>query len=238
MIDEEAMSPVEAFVRTLAGVTAAAALLGFLVGGVGGRLAMFLLVRLSPEVDGKVSDDGFEMGRFTLSGTLNLLLAATFIGVIGGLVYFVVRGLMIGPRWFQVLSISLGAAVVVGSMLVHPDGIDFRGLHPHALAIALFLAIPGLFAAGLTLTAEPWIAPNGIFMTARKPLAFIPLVACIPLAPAVAVIVVVWVAARALRRAGHEVLERVWVQWGARGALAVVFAVSGWNLVSDVVELV
>ena len=48
---------------------------------------------------------------------------------------------MIGPRWFQVLSISLGPAVVVGALLVHPEGVDFTLLRPRWLAIALFVAI-------------------------------------------------------------------------------------------------
>lgn len=47
---------------------------GVLVVGVGSRLAMFALRLTSPEhVRGITSDDGFVIGRFTLSGTYNLL---------------------------------------------------------------------------------------------------------------------------------------------------------------------
>lgn len=52
-------------------------LLGVLVGGVGGRLAMMLLARLNPRVAGVVSDDGFVMGQFTLTSTAVLLVIAT-----------------------------------------------------------------------------------------------------------------------------------------------------------------
>ena len=135
-------------------IVAAGAVLGLLVGGVGGRLAMMLLAGLSPEATGLESDDGFVMGRFTASGTLNLLLIGAYLGGVGGIVYALLRGLMVGPRWFQVLSVGGGPAVVVGALIVHTDGVDFRLLHPTWLAIALFVAIPGVYAALLTVVAE------------------------------------------------------------------------------------
>ena len=48
--------------------------LGVVIGGIGGRLAMYLLARLNPEATGVISDDGFVIGQFTLAGTLNLLV--------------------------------------------------------------------------------------------------------------------------------------------------------------------
>lgn len=147
--------------RRLAVATSAGALSGLLVGGFGGRLAMMLLARLAPETSGVVSDDGFVIGQFNLFATLNLLLLGTFLGVLGGGIYLIARTLMIGPRWFQVLSISLGPAVVVGAMLVHTDGVDFISLRPTWLAIALFVAIPGLYAVLLTSICERWLHPDG-----------------------------------------------------------------------------
>lgn len=140
--------------RRLVVCTASGALSGLLIGGIGGRLAMVLLARLAPETAGMTSDDGFVIGQFTLSGTLNLLLAGTLFGILGGVIYFALRRLMIGPRWFQILSISLGASVIVGSVLVHTDGVDFTFLRPAWLAIALFVAIPGLYAVLLTVLCE------------------------------------------------------------------------------------
>ena len=58
--------------------------LGVVIGGIGGRLAMYLLARLNPEATGVVSDDGFVMGQFTLSGTLNLLVVGGFLGDVRG----------------------------------------------------------------------------------------------------------------------------------------------------------
>lgn len=145
--------------RRVGVLLAAGALAGLLVGGVGGRLAMGLLFRLNTSTDGLTSDDGFEIGRFTLQGTLNLLLVGTLLGVVGAVIYALLRHLMIGPRWFQLVSIGLGPAIVVGDMLVHTDGVDFLVLDPLWLAVALFVLIPGLYAVTLSLLAERWLGP-------------------------------------------------------------------------------
>lgn len=70
---------------------------GALVGGVGGRLAMFLL-RLTSDsaVRGLESDDGFVIGRFDLVSTLSLLVLTTVLGASVGLI--VVAGRPFFPR--------------------------------------------------------------------------------------------------------------------------------------------
>jgi hypothetical protein len=118
---------------------------GFVVGGLGGRLFMFVLAQLNPDATGIQTDDGFEMGRFTASGTINLLLVTTIIGVVGGLVFLALRGLRFGPAWFRVLSMPVGATIVIGSMLVHSDGVDFTLLKPVWIAVAMTLAVPFLY---------------------------------------------------------------------------------------------
>jgi len=223
----------------LAAVTAAGGLLGVIIGGVGGRLAMFVLAAVNPEAAGVESDDGFVMGRFTMSGTLNLLLLGVFAGVLGGGIYYVLRGLMIGPRWFGILSMSGGAAVVVGSMLVHSDGVDFTLLSPTYVPIAMFVAIPGFFVVILTLVAEPLLGPEAWFMRAPRPVAFAPLLLWIPLAPLLAAIVVGWVIGACLRQfeSFQELLARPLLPWMARLALTVFFVERFLALTRDVTVL-
>ena len=225
--------------RRLALATAAGALSGLLVGGIGGRLAMMLLARLAPETRGVLSDDGFLIGQFTLSATLNLLALGTVLGVLGGGIYVVVRALMIGPRWFQVLSISLGPAVVVGAMLVHPNGVDFTLLRPRWLAIALFVAIPGLYAALLTVLCERWIHPDGRFQQAPRLAALAPLILWLPIAPVLLVGVLGWLVVEVLRRhaATRALVEHPSVRWLARLALTVTFVLFLTELVQDVALL-
>lgn len=128
-------------VLVIAGVT-----LGVLIGGVGGRLAMYLLRVTSPDhVIGLPSDDGFRIGEFTVGGTYNLLAVGAAIGLVGAAVYKAVSHWLIGPRWFRHVTAGAASGAVIGSMLIHDDGIDFLLLKPTWLAVGLFIAIPAAF---------------------------------------------------------------------------------------------
>lgn len=225
--------------RELAAVSAAGAVLGLAVGGIGGRAAMRVLARLNPDATGITSDDGFTMGQLT-SATLNLLAVATVIGALGGGIYYLVRGLMVGPRWFQVLSISLGPAVVVGSMLVHVEGVDFTLLEPAWLGIAMFVAIPAVYAALLTLLAERWLAPGSRFRSAPLWVALVPILLWGPAVPVLAILVLVLVAGEVARRTtpGRTLLTHPAWPWLVRGALGALFVVALVDLVRDVTALV
>lgn len=222
--------------RRLAATTAAGAAAGLVIGGVGGRLAMMLLARRNPGATGVLSDDGFEMGRFTASGTVNLLVVATLIGVLGGGIYSALRSLMIGPQWFRLLSITTGPAVVVGSMLVHTGGVDFTLLRPLGLAVGLFVLIPFAYALALTLLAERLVGPGGWFARAPWWLAMIPLLAWIPLLPALVLLAAGWWTLALARRtdAGRAAVCSPWAAWTARALLAGAFTAALIDLGRDV----
>lgn len=131
---------------------------GFLIGGVGGRLAMFVL-RLTSDarlVRGAESDDGFTIGRFSFA-TVFLLLLTTALGSVAGLAYAAVRSAF--PARARRACWATVCGAIGGAALVRKDGIDFRILEPVSLAITLFIAIP---AGGAWLMAylvdrwEPW----------------------------------------------------------------------------------
>lgn len=143
--------------RTLGIGVLAGALSGFVVGGIGGRLFMFVLAELNPEDSGVHTDDGVPIGQFTVSGTLNLMVITTVIGIIGGLVFLALRGLRFGPGWFRVLSMPVGATIVVGSLLVHSDGVDFTLLQPVGLGVTMTLAVPFLYTLMLAWLADRWL---------------------------------------------------------------------------------
>jgi hypothetical protein len=172
--------------RRLAAITAVGGLLGLIVGGVGGRLAMMLLARLNPQETGTTSDDGFRIGQFTVTDTIGLLLTGTAFGVVGAGVYTVVRVLMVGPRWFQVLSVAGGPAVVVGAAIVHTDGIDFHLLDPAWLAIGLFRRhTGGVCGAARLIRGTPpplklLVLAAPLMLAAAPPLLWIPLAPCWP----------------------------------------------------------
>jgi hypothetical protein len=123
---------------------------GVVVAGAGSRVAMLVLRLTSPDhVRGVTSDDGFEIGRFTLGGTYNLLLLGAAVGMIGAAAYRAVAPWLLGPVWFRRCTVGTASGVVVGSMLVHSDGIDFHALKPLWLAVGLFVALPAVFGAAI-----------------------------------------------------------------------------------------
>lgn len=218
--------------RRLSAITAAGALLGLVVGGVGGRLAMFALAQLNPGAAGMSSDDGFTIGQFTALGSLNLLFAGTVLGALGAAVYTGLRPLLIGPQWFRVLSISVGPAVVVGEQLVHVDGVDFA-LDPAWLAIGMFVLIPGLYAGLLCVVAERWLAPDRLFARGPLPLALAPLLTLAPLAPVLVLLALGWLAVEATRRRFGAVPAATPAAWAGRAALAAIFCVALARLVEE-----
>lgn len=116
---------------------------GLLAGGVGGRVAMFVL-RLTSDhsVRGIQSDDGFTIGRFDPLSTMNLLFVTTIMGAIVGLI--VIAGRPFLPRRGMPLAWGLAGAITGGAILINKDGVDFTLLEPHLLAVSLFIAIPAL----------------------------------------------------------------------------------------------
>jgi len=124
---------------------------------------MAILAGMNPEDHGSSTDDGFTMGRFTVSGTVNLAVVAVIIGAIGGLVFLTLRGLRFGPGWFREVSLALGATIVVGSLLVHSDGVDFTRLEPLGLAVAMTLSMPLLFALAISWLGDRWLGDGPTF---------------------------------------------------------------------------
>lgn len=125
---------------------------GLLIGGIGSRLAMFVLRVTSDDfVVGLESDDGFTIGEFS-TDTFFLVVLAGAVGVAAGLLYGAVR-VWIPPR-YRALSFGLLGGLVGGSAIVHEEGIDFFVLEPRWLAIAMFVALPLFGAAALSLVTE------------------------------------------------------------------------------------
>jgi len=140
----------EIYWRYLRVVIVAGIPVGMLIGGAGARLAMFVLRLTSGDrVLGVRSDDGFTIGRFTVGDTYALLQLGAVVGVVGAMLYLLVRPWLLGPRWFRYLTVGMASGAVVGAFLLHSDGIDFRLLEPRWLAMTLFVVIPGMFGLAI-----------------------------------------------------------------------------------------
>jgi len=165
---------------------AAGGLGGLIVGGIGGRIAMFVLRLTSDDsVRGIESDDGFIIGRFDLFSTLQLLFTTMFLGTLVGL--FVVLGRPFLPSRWMPAAWGAAGATVGGTILINADGVDFTLLGPRSLAVAMFIVIPALGAALIAWVVERlhpiwwkrW-KPTAVFGLAAVPgivTVFIPVVA-------------------------------------------------------------
>jgi hypothetical protein len=120
---------------------------GTLVLGLGGRLVMYFSRLLHPEAIGRLTENGNEVGVFTVEGTMALVL---FGGVASGLIAAPVWVMMkpwIPVRWTVV---GLGAVAIGGFHLVSSDNRDFDILGGPALDIVLLLALVFAFGAVLS----------------------------------------------------------------------------------------
>jgi len=111
---------------------------------------MFLLRLTSPDsAIGVTSDDGFTIGQFSFVDTYNLLNLGGGLGIVGAAACIAAAPWLIGPRWFRLFTVGITAALLIGSMVLHPDGRDLAVLAPTWLAVVLFTALP--FVAGVLL---------------------------------------------------------------------------------------
>jgi hypothetical protein len=149
------------------------------------------------------------------------------LGAINGVLYAAVRGALAPklrlPLW------TVFAAVVGGATIVHEDGVDFTFLEPAALAIALFVALPGAAAAVVVLLVERWSRVEP-WSDGRLTIGLG--VGAIAGTFALGFAVLVAAAALVVRRTGlHSLLARV-AHVAVPTALVAVTMVSCWRLVA------
>lgn len=216
----------------LAGLSA-----GFLIGGIGGRLAMLLLrLTSSDAVVGIQSDDDFTIGQVS-TASIFLLLATTLIGTLLAFVYLLVRRWL--PERRRPLMAAIFFGVTGGAAVIKPDGVDFTLLDPLLLAVVLFIALPAAYGWTMAAVLEGLLARPGEYRKARVAaivffvaVGFFGLFAA-GIAIAGGVLILIgrrWPALAAL--VTHPV-----VTWAVRVGLIVLMAVQGAELVTDVAEI-
>jgi hypothetical protein len=225
--------------RPVATAAVAGSLTGAVIGGLGGRVAMFVLRLTSdPALRGLKTDDDFTIGIFS-GATLFLVIVTIVLGIIGGLVYLVVRGWL--PERARPWLFGGLTGIVGGATVIRPGGIDFTLLDPLGLAVALFIALPAAYGVAVSLLVERFLADGSAFSRSKAliagfvlllPLGFFGLIG-------VAVLALI-LAAVLLGRAAPE-MASLWtspsVTWIGRVGLVAVAIVWGAALVRDVFEV-
>jgi len=216
-------------------------LAGFVIGGIGGRLAMFVLRLTSdPSLKGVESDDGFIIGSFTGS-TFFLLIFAAILGLVGGMFYLLIREWM--PQRVRPVAMGVFGAAVGGSEIVHPDGIDFQELEPASLAIAMFVVIPALYGVAMSLLTERLLRSAEERSKRRLILILASLLPLLALGPfgilVMLVLFGIWSGLWLLNQ--YVPVGRAWrsepAAWLGRIALAAIVVLTTIDLVQDSIEI-
>jgi hypothetical protein len=225
--------------RPVAAAAVAGALTGAVIGGIGGRLAMFVLRLTSdPALRGLKTDDDFTIGIFS-GATLFLVIVTTVLGIIGGLVYLVVRGWL--PERGRPWLFGGLTGIVGGATVIRPGGIDFTLLEPLGLAVAMFITLPAVYGVAVSLLAERFLADESAFGRSKAWIAGLVLLLPLGFFGVVGLAVLALIlAAVLLGRAAPEIAS-VWTSpafaWIGRIGLGAIAIVWGAELVRDVAEI-
>jgi hypothetical protein len=206
----------------------AGAIVGLVIGGIGGRLVM-LVLRLASDgsVQGVLTDDGFRIGQFT-TATIFLLTVTAGLGGATSALYLLLRGAL--PRRGRAVVWGLFMGLYAGADILRPGQFDFAALDPKLFIVVSFVLLPALAALVSALvierllTVEPW---------SRRGLTAVLAIGALPLAPVLPVFAVVAGAVLAVRQAprvdkGLGRLLRVAVPVGL-ALFAVTSAVELWS---------
>ena len=206
------------------------------------RLAMFVLRLTSDDaLRGRLTDDGFTVGEVTLFGFYNLAMLGVAVGVVGGAAYVAVSPWLVGGPWLRSLTVGVTAGLVVGALVLHPDGVDLTLLEPTWLAVASFVAIPFVFGCAVVplVDAAARGLPRWTSSGRRRWLVPVVLVAPFPLVlPAVGLVLAVVAVLLPVRRALLDPVRRSAVaMWTIRTAYLMVPVLGAGALLDDVAAL-
>jgi hypothetical protein len=213
--------------------------MGALVGGIGGRIAMFVL-RLTSEASlhGAETDDGFIIGQIS-SSTLFLIIFTGVLGVIGGVFYLAVRSWL--PVPWRAPSFGVFGGIVGGAGVIHPGGTDFALLDPLPLAIAMFIALPAIYGVVVSRVIERWLhrdsgpGTSPVWMVGLIPLVAMGFLGPTGLAMSVGMLAL-WIVYRKAPR-----IATIWgsraVVWIGRAGLFAVTTVALASLVRDITQI-
>jgi hypothetical protein len=210
--------------------------MGAVIGGIGGRFAMFVLRLTSdPSLHGLKTDDEFTIGRFS-GETLFLLIFASVLGVIGGLLYLGVRTWL--PERRRAALVGVFGGIVGGTIFIRPDGIDFTRLDPLPLAIVMFIALPAIYGVMMGLFVERLLREDsGLSRSRVWFLGLIPLVAIGAFGPLGIGVLVLMFALWSIHRWVPEasaLLRSPTIAWLGRAILFAVTALGLVRLIDDI----
>lgn len=138
----------------VAGLAALAA--GFLVGGIGSRLAMRLVTVLGDPADvGGLTEAQARVGDITFGGTTFLVVSVTVIStVIGAITYVAAGPVLRGGPLARGLEFGAILLLALGSQVISADNFDFAEFATPAVTVGLIAVLFVLFGIVAVLAAD------------------------------------------------------------------------------------
>ena len=102
---------------------------------------MRLVAIVDGDADGRLTDSGATVGEVTVGGTLELFLATTIAGMIGGLLYVGIRRWIPATHVPKGLVFGLAVMIVPGIVVFTTANLDLQLFEPVLLFHALFIGI-------------------------------------------------------------------------------------------------
>jgi hypothetical protein len=194
---------------------------GALVGGLGARLMMRVLAATSGDsAQGLLTEADERVGRITTDGTLGIVLfVGVFGGLVGGLLYVVLRRWLPHPAWHAGLSLGSLLFVVFARLdPLSPDNRDFTILHPTWLAVVLIAVLFLLFGVTVAPLIERLDRGYPRHPAAYAPLLLLGLTGPMGIIVGALVVTSAYLAAQAHRRPSVRVGQTALLLVGAAGS--------------------
>lgn len=126
---------------------------------------MRIIALLNEDRYGALTNANATVGEISLNGTLGLLALGSIAGVLGGLLYLVLRRWLLVPRAWRGVAFGALTLLTVGQPLFDPHNVDFQIFEPILVVIGLFAGlffINGLILARLLdrIHREPVYSPG------------------------------------------------------------------------------
>ncbi|MHB8460889.1 MAG: hypothetical protein ACYDB6_12645, partial [Candidatus Limnocylindrales bacterium] len=129
---------------------------GIVVAGFGGRIAMRLAALRIADATGALTENGNRIGDVTLAGSLGLILVGLLFGAFAGTVWVVVRPWLPGAGIRRAL-IAVVVAIGLGSFgLIRAENSDFMVLRHDPVVVALLVGLVGLVGLSISLV-DGWL---------------------------------------------------------------------------------
>lgn len=123
---------------------------GIVVGGVGGRIVMSIAALLNPNATGLFTENGEVVGRFTVQGTVALIVFGGLSASALGAVVWVVVSPWLPAAGARRTLLMMPIAVAIGSfLLIESTNTDFLILRPTLLILALLIVLVALNGAAI-----------------------------------------------------------------------------------------